>query len=93
MREKIPPSLPGSTLRLIIATTAFGMGVDCRDIQVIVHWGAPCSIEEYVQETGRAGRDGLQAVAILHKGKVGKHVSEAMNNYIQSSSAATANCY
>ena len=89
MREKILTSftVPGSTLRLIIATTAFGMGVDCRDIRDIVHWGAPCSIEEYVQETGRAGRDGLPAVATLHKGKIGKHVNEAMKNYIQNSSS------
>ena len=39
-------------LRLVIATTAFGMGIDCPDIRRIFHWGMPSTIEEYVQETG-----------------------------------------
>ena len=36
-----------STLRLVIATTAFGMGIDCPDIRTIIHWGMPSSVEEY----------------------------------------------
>ena len=42
-------------LRLVIATTAYGMGVDCPDIKRIIHWGSPYTIEEYVQGTGHAG--------------------------------------
>ena len=74
MREKVLSSFTTScnTLRLLITTTAFGMGVDCRDIRYIVHWGVPSDVEQYVQETGRAGRDGLQAQAILYHGKTGK---------------------
>ena len=45
------------TLRVLIATTAFGMGVDCPDIRKVFHWGAPSEIKEYVQEMGWAGRD------------------------------------
>ena len=44
-------------LRVVIATTAFGMGVDCSDIRHVIHWGATSTLEQYVQETGRAGRD------------------------------------
>ena len=44
-------------IRLVVATTAYGMGVDCPDIRRIIHWGSPSTIEEYVQETGCAGRD------------------------------------
>ena len=50
----------GGTLRVVIATTAFGMGVDCPDIRRVIHWGLPTSVEEYVQETGRCGRGGHQ---------------------------------
>ena len=57
------------TLRVVIATTAFGMGVDCPDIYRIIHWGMPATLEEYVQETGRAGRDGEPSEAVLYKGK------------------------
>ena len=45
-------TLPGGRLRLTIATTAFGMGIDCPDIKRIIHWGLPGHTEEYVQETG-----------------------------------------
>ena len=58
MRDKVL-LLDGSTLRLVIATTAFGMGVDCKDIRRVTHWGYPSDKEQYIQETGRAGRDGL----------------------------------
>ena len=88
MREKILNSFVkcGSNLKLVIATTAFGMGVDCQDIRCIIHWGAPCDIEQYVQETGRAGRDGLQAEAILYQGKIGKHTSQGIRKYIENNS-------
>lgn len=88
MREKVLNSFtnPNSTLRLLIATTAFGMGVDCRDIRRIIHWGVPSDIEQYVQGTGRAGHDGLQAEAVLHQGKIGRHTNERMKRYIENNS-------
>ena len=63
-------------LRLVIATTAFGMGIDCPDIRRIVHWGIPSTMEEYVQEAGRCGRDGNPSTAILYEGKGGKHADK-----------------
>ena len=42
------------------------MGLDCPDVRRIVHWGPTCDVESYIQETGRAGRDGLQATATLY---------------------------
>src|SRR5215469_5229497 len=52
-------------LDVVVATSAFGMGIDKPDIRTVVHAGVPASIDDYYQEIGRAGRDGEQAAAIL----------------------------
>jgi ATP-dependent DNA helicase RecQ len=52
-------------LRAVICTNAFGMGIDVPDVRLVVHWQHPASVEDYLQEFGRAGRDGRPALAVL----------------------------
>lgn len=54
------------SLRIVVAAVAFGMGLDVPNIRRVIHWGPARNIESYVQESGRSGRDGLEAIADLY---------------------------
>ena len=77
---------PSSTLRLIIATSAFGLGIDIPDVRQVIHWGLTSTVEEYVQESGRGGRDGLSTQVIVYRGKGGKHSEKKIKDYVSNNS-------
>ena len=64
-RDRVQADFLAGRLEVIVATIAFGMGVDKPDIRTVIHTGLPGSLEGYYQEIGRAGRDGLPSRAIL----------------------------
>lgn len=64
-RNKIQNDFMENKYKVIVATIAFGMGVDKSDIRYVIHCGMPASLEGYYQEAGRAGRDGEGAYCIL----------------------------
>ncbi|MCW5803722.1 MAG: RecQ family ATP-dependent DNA helicase [Deltaproteobacteria bacterium] len=68
-RERAQHAFALGRMRVLVATSAFGMGVDYPDVRAIVHFQSPGSLEAYYQEAGRAGRDGLPARCVLLFGR------------------------
>ena len=85
-KDRVTSSLyePSGVCRVVFATNALGMGVNFKDIRYVVHYGPPRCIEDFVQEIGRAGRDGEKAVsALFFQGKHLKKCDKAVKAYVK----------
>ncbi len=72
-----------SCLRVVVATVAVGMGINCHDVWQVFSFGLPSDIESYVQEVGRTGRDGLPSLATLIKKKSDRrYIEKEMMTYV-----------
>jgi len=81
---------PVGTVRIVVATVAFGMGLDAPKVRHIIHWGPPEDLELYVQECGHGGRDNKLSTATLYYSKkdiaMNSHSTEAMRRYCENMS-------
>lgn len=84
-RRSIQNAFMSGDLRIVVATIAFGMGINKSDIRGIIHYNMPKSFESYVQEVGRAGRDGKQAHCHVFLDSKGSDLSE-LRRHIYSNS-------
>lgn len=84
-RKQVQRAFMSGNLRIVVATVAFGMGINKKDIRAVIHYNMPRNLESYVQEVGRAGRDGVLSHCHLFLDCKGRDMNE-LRRHIYSNS-------
>lgn len=75
---------PNGSVRVLIATITYGMGIDCKNVKTVLHYGPSYNLETYLQESGSAGRSNHQMCksVVLYSSLMMKHCSEEIKSYV-----------